>query len=275
MKKKDPTRTVNVTGELNVTGKLNVTEVGGEEKNSSASDYLLIEIKKLLGKMKPDIKKWYHDLWLFLCLLIYLFAIGYYIINEITKHIYCTVNKVEAQGQVIATINNNTELCFLMLFLLAIIAIVCPLLFLIYSNNKSKGQEDYAIANNESYFKMVHHIINVVSDMEIRAQQKELQNPQPCITEESLKAILDKCLEEQRRKFEDSSHKLSEKITNLSGNMGQLSQHVKDLDRKLPLDATLIKIEQVVELVKALSDNGTAKSKNTFQADKIIVEDSL
>lgn len=268
MEKKDPTRTVNVTGDLNV------TEVGGEEKNSKASDYLLIEIRKLLGKMKPDIKKWYHDLGRFLCLLIYLVAIGY-IINHITKHIYCTVNKVEAQGQVVATINNNTGLCSLMLFLLAIIAIVCPLLFLIYSNNKNKGQEDYAIANNESYYKMVHHIINVVSDMEIRAQQKELQNPQPCITEESLKAILDKRLEEQRREFEDSSHKLSEKVTSLSGDMEQLSQHVKDLDRKLPLDATLIKIEQVVELVKALSDNGTAKSKNTFQADKIIVEDSL
>lgn len=48
--KKDPTRTVNVTGDFNV------TEVGGEEKNSRASDYLLIEIGKLLGKMKPDIK---------------------------------------------------------------------------------------------------------------------------------------------------------------------------------------------------------------------------
>ncbi len=149
------------------------------------------------------------------------------------------------------------------------------LIYIKSSNNKNKGQEDYAIANNESYYKMVHHIINVVSDMEIRAQQKELQNPQPCITEESLKAILDKCLEEQRRKFEDSLHKLSEKVTSLSDDMEQLSQHVKDLDRKLPLDATLIKIEQVVELVKALSDNGTAKSKNTFQADKIIVEDSL
>lgn len=265
MGKNDSTRTVNVSGTLNV------TEVEPKEVESSGvvKANLSTIMANLLNKMQPDIKKWYHGSSRVVCLLIYLVAIVY-IINEIMEHICYTVNKVEAQGQVIATINNNIGLCSLMLFLLAMLAIICPLLFLIYGNNKNKGQDDYAIANNESYYKMVHHIVNVVSDMEMRDKQK---NPQPYITKKDLEEIFVKCLKEQRSEFDASLHNLSEKIENASGNMEQLSQDIKELNEKLPLDVSLIKMEQVVELVKALSANGTAKGKNTFQADKIIVED--
>jgi len=53
-----------------------------------------------------------------------------------------------------------------------------------------------------------------------------------------------------------------------------LSKNIGDLNGKLPLDTNLIKMEQIVELLQALSANGAAKGKNTFQADKIIIEDS-
>lgn len=128
------------------------------------------------------------------------------------------------------------------------------MILLVYSNNKLKEQDDYAIANNESYYRLVHHVINVLSDMEIRDRNKELQKQQPpCITKEELKTMFNEYLENQDKKIDASLHNLSENVSNVSIEMNHLSQDIVKLDKNLPLDATLIRMDQVIKLIEALS----------------------
>lgn len=226
---------------------------------------LSVIVEKLLDKVQPDIKKCNYVVWRGICFLVYVVAITL-VIYIITRQICCTVNKVEVQGlfqgQVITTINNNAVMCSLMLFLLAIVVIICPLFFLIYGNKKNKEQEDYAITNNESYYKMVHHIVNVVSEMEMRDKQKELQNQQPSITEKDLKTILEKCIEEQKKECDSSARELLGKVDEVEAEIQQLSTDVRGLDHRLSQNSYLINIEHVVKLAKVLSANGTAKDDN-------------
>lgn len=226
----------------------------------------LVKIQTLFNAVNPDIKKWYQGLWLFLCFVIYLGVVVFIFYEIATCY---TMDKIES-GKQVAIINNDNGLYFLVLFLIAIIAIICPLFFY----NKLKEPDDYAIANNESYYKLVHHIINVLSDMEIRDRKKDLKNQQlPYITKEELNTMLNEYFENQRNKIEAFPHDLSN-IIKESEDVKKLLKNLDELNNKLPLDETLIKIDKVVELIKALSTNGTIKTKKTFQADKVVVEDS-
>lgn len=225
-----------------------------------------VKIQELLKMVSPDIKKWYQErfaywgMYLGVCVVVFII----YAIATNTCNI-----KIEPGNQVVI-INNDNGLHFLVLSLIAIIAIICPL----FLYNKLKDKDDYAIANNESYYKLVHHIINVLSDMEIRDRKKDLKGQQlPYITKEELSTMLNEYFENQRNNIEDVSHDLSN-IIKESEDVKKLLKNLDELNKKLPLDETLIKIDKVVELIKALSTNGTIKTKKTFQADKVVVEDS-
>lgn len=234
----------------------------GTEQDANFS----VKIQELLKMVSPDIKKWYQErfvYWgMYLCVVVF-------IIYEIATNTCNIMDKIESGKQVVI-INNDNGLHFLVLSLIAIIAIICPL----FLYNKLKDKDDYAIANNESYYKLIHHIINVLSDMEIRDRKKDLKVQQlTYITKEELSTMLNEYFENQRKKIEDVPHDSSNIIKD-SEDVKKLLKNLDELNKKLPLDETLIKIDKVVELIKALSTSGTIKTKKTFQADKIVVEDS-
>jgi len=203
------------------------TNPTGDQGNPAIGNSMGVEnrlsnvINKFFAKATPDIKNCCHGFWRFLSLVLYL-MVAVPIIYKIIDSIYCTACKVEVREQAMAIINNDNGLYSLALLFLAIVAIICPLLFLVYGN-KYAEQDNYAISNNESYYKMVHHIINVLSDMEMRDKQKECQKQQPCITKEDLEELLNRYLKEPVEK----------KDTSLNASVDNLSRDMKDTCGKI------------------------------------------